>query len=76
MQAKVKDLLENPHIAKLYAKSNCKKCFGRGTQTFQKPDKDIYGNRIFLDKLQLCTCILNTLKKEKDSGKDAKRTEA
>lgn len=62
-----KELSDNPHLAKFYAKSNCKKCNGRGQEQLSLPaGHDIFDSnkKAIIEKSRLCQCVIKALKNE------------
>jgi hypothetical protein len=53
----VNSILENETLIKFYSKKSCKKCYGRGYQTFMVPGT-------ILHQKVICPCLAKKAKKE------------
>ena len=55
---RLRDIINDPQLIIFYAKANCKKCFGRGFQSYSHPTQGEYK--------RLCGCVEKNVRKETD----------
>lgn len=58
---RVKECQESAEYRQLYAKKNCKTCFGKGTV-----HRSLHTGTAFVDRNELCICIHKNIQKEID----------
>ena len=60
---------QNPKIARTYARSNCRYCYGRGVETLSASGGVTEGGgKILHQQKRLCSCVVRRLKKEFSDG--------
>lgn len=73
-KSRLKDLLNNHDMIKLYAKSSCRHCYGRGYITkIDRRTKDKVTGQFtnFNERNEICDCVYKKMKKEiEESLKD------
>jgi hypothetical protein len=66
LQSELAELEKNPSLLKMYANDKCKKCWGRGYQTWIE-GTDVFGDSKFVKRT--CGCVIKSLKKDmKNNG--------
>jgi hypothetical protein len=71
--ALLKEAQENETIRSMYVKRNCRHCYGRGVihRSISQYDP-IFNLSEFVNRSELCQCVVKTIKKESKRGQNVK----